>query len=319
MSNHRISPAAHPPNCRGSGQPAAPGDHAQMTRCLYCSAFWVHWENPTITPTHPPRRWGDHQREEPSMTECSNPEDRPLSVVFFDYTRLAGRIVEVAWKRFTLHDLFVETETDTYSKPLVNLEGDGPAIEHAWLFPGYWFERAPSAADLDTMRQSGVLDRYHTAVTATAAEPDPNQTAAPAFHPSDGFVRLIGDLVAGSMLVSLDPRRMIGDLNQLPTVESGPQPQVPEPDAILDLLSLTQESWWRAPAGLDPLDSEQMMDRAVGFRFLSDKQDADTPTGRVDEAYRAACGAFTGPDSFHQWAHAVMCNADHTQTDTEEA
>ena len=218
-----------------------------------------------------------------------------------------------------LHDLFVETETDNYSKPLVNLEGDGPAIEHAWLFPGYWFERAPSAADLDTMRQSGVLDRYHTAVTATAAEPDPNQTAAPAFHPSDGFVRLIGDLVAGSMLVSLDPRRMIGDLNQLPTVESGPQPQVPEPDAILDLLSLTQESWWRAPAGLDPLDSEQMMDRAVGFRFLSDKQDADTPTGRVDEAYRAACGAFTGPDSFHQWAHAVMCNADHTQTDTEEA
>ena len=30
------------------------------------------------------------------MTECTNPEDRPLSVVFFDYTRLAGRIVEVA-------------------------------------------------------------------------------------------------------------------------------------------------------------------------------------------------------------------------------
>ena len=253
------------------------------------------------------------------MTECTNPEDRPLSVVFFDYTRLAGRIVEVAWKRFTLHDLFVETETDNYSKPLVNLEGDGPTIEHAWLFPGYWYEKAPSAADLDTMRQSGVLDRYHTAVTATAAEPDPNQTAAPVFHSSDGFVRLIGDLVAGSMLVSPHPRRMLSHLSQLPTLESGPQPQDPEPDAVLDLLSLTQASWWSEPAGLDPLDSEQMMDRAVGFRFFSDKQDADTPTGRVDEAYRAACGAFTGPGSFHQWAHAVMCNADHTQTDTEEA
>lgn len=253
------------------------------------------------------------------MTECTNPEDRPLSVVFFDYTRLAGRIVEVAWKRFTLHDLFVETETDTYGKPLVNLEGDGPTIEHAWLFPGYWYEKAPSAADLDTMRQSGVLDRYHTAVTATAAEPDPNQTAAPVFHSSDGFVRLIGDLVAGSMLVSPHPRRMLSHLSQLPTLESGPQPQDPEPDAVLDLLSLTWVSWWSEPAGLDPLDSEQMMDRAVRFRFFSDKQDADTPTGRVDEAYRAACGAFTGPGSFHQWAHAVMCNADHTQTDTEEA